>query len=169
MDWPRLGAVLNTTGLWGRSYQGVGRRVASRTWELCQREDTGLPRGKPYRERIHIWYYPKGNQAIRTPSPVQGLTGDPGKLTPVLGLASDCSAQSDCREYFEDSTRVHRLGKWTGGEKGARIPGWGGMTQVDCCKPILGLDAFDNAPACQHCCFKLGEPDWSPEETDGSL
>ncbi len=24
MDWPRLGAVLHTTGLWGRSYLGVG-------------------------------------------------------------------------------------------------------------------------------------------------
>ncbi len=37
MDWPRLGAVLHTTGLWGRSYLGVGRRAASRTWQkLCQ-------------------------------------------------------------------------------------------------------------------------------------
>ncbi len=108
MDWPRLGAVLHTTGLWGKSYLGVGRRAASRTWQkLCQREDTGLPWGKPYRGRIHIWDYPKGNQAIRTPSPVQGLTGDPGELTPVLGLASDCSAQSDCRGCLEDSTRVH--------------------------------------------------------------
>ncbi len=85
MDWPRLGAVLHTTGLWGRSYLGVGRRAASRTWQkLCHREDTGLPWGKPYRGRIHIWDYPKGNQAIRTPSPVQGMTGDPGELTPVL-------------------------------------------------------------------------------------
>ncbi len=91
MDWPRLGAVLHTTGLWGRSYLGVGRRAASRTWQkLCHREDTGLPWGKPYSGRIHIWDYPKGNQAIRTPSPVQGLTGDPGELTPGLGLASDC-------------------------------------------------------------------------------
>ncbi len=82
MDWPRLGAVLHTTGLWGRSYLGVGRRAASRTWQkLCQREDTGLPWGKPYHGRIHIWDYPKGNQAIRTPSPVQGLTGDPASLT----------------------------------------------------------------------------------------
>ncbi len=89
MDWPRLGAVLHTTGLWGRSYLGVGRRAASRTWQkLCHREDTGLPWGKPYLGRIHIWDYPKRNQAIRTPSPVQGLTGDPGELTPVLGLAS---------------------------------------------------------------------------------
>ncbi len=56
MDWPRLGAVLHTTGLWGRSYLGVGRKAASRTWQkLCQREDTGLPWGKPYRGRIHIW------------------------------------------------------------------------------------------------------------------
>ncbi len=40
---------------------------------------------------------PRGNQAIWTPSPVQGLTGDPGKLTPILGLALDCSTESDCR------------------------------------------------------------------------
>ncbi len=44
MDWPRLGAVLHTTGFWGRSYLGVGRKAASRTWQkLCHREDTGLP------------------------------------------------------------------------------------------------------------------------------
>ncbi len=118
MDWPKLGAVLHTTGLWGRSYLGVGRRAASRTWQkLCQREDTGLPWGKPYHGRIHIWDYPKGNQAIRTPSPVQGLTGNPGELTPVLGLESDCYAQSDCRGCLEDSTRVHHPGNWTGGGK----------------------------------------------------
>ncbi len=138
MDWPRLGAVLHTTGLWGRSYLGVGRRAASRTWQkLCHREDTGLPWGKPYRGRIHIWDYSKGNQAIRTPSPVQGLTGDPGELTPVLGLASDCSGQSDCRGCLDDSTRVHRPGNWTGGEKGARIPGWGGMAQQAWHRPVL--------------------------------
>ncbi len=33
MDWPRLGAVLHTTGFWGRSYLGVGRRASSRTWQ----------------------------------------------------------------------------------------------------------------------------------------
>ncbi len=33
MDWTRLGAVLYTTGLWGRSYLGVGRRAAGRTWQ----------------------------------------------------------------------------------------------------------------------------------------
>ncbi len=119
-------------------YIGVGRRAASRTWQkLCQREDTGLPWGKPYSGRIHIWDYPKGNQAIRTPSPVQGLTGDPGELTPVLGLASDCSAQSDCRGCLEDSTRVHHPGNWTGREKGARIPGWGGMAQQAWHRPVL--------------------------------
>jgi hypothetical protein len=53
---------------------------------------------------------PEGNQAIRTPSRVQGLTGDPGKLAPVLGLASDCSAQSDCRGCWRNSTRVRRPG-----------------------------------------------------------
>ncbi len=58
----------------------------------------GLPGGKNYHGRIHIWDYPKRNQAIRTPSPVQGLTGDPGELTPVLGLASDCSAQRLVRQ-----------------------------------------------------------------------
>ncbi len=138
MDWPRLGAVLHTTGLWGRSYLGVGRRAASRTWQkLCHREDTGLPWGKSYRGRIHIWDYPKGNQAIRTPSPVQGLTGDPGELTPVLGLVSNCSAQSDCRGCLEDSTRVHRPGNWTGGEERRSYPGWGGMAQQTWHRPVL--------------------------------
>ncbi len=145
MDWPRLGAVLHTTGLWGRSYQGVGRRAASRTWQkLCHREDTGLPWGKPYHGRIHIWDYPKGNQAIRTPRPVQGLTGDPGELTPVLGLASDCSTQSDCRGCLEDSTRVHHPGNWTGGEKGARILGWGGMAQQAWHRPVLPAHYLPN-------------------------
>ncbi len=120
-------------------------RAASKTWQkLCHREDTGLPWGKPYRGRIHIWDYPKGNQAIRTPSPVQGLTGDPGKLTPVLGLASDCSAQSDFRGCLEDSTRVHRPGNWTGGEKGARIPGWGGMAQQAWHRPVLPAHYLPN-------------------------
>ncbi len=129
MEWPRLGAVLHIR----LDYLGVGRRAASRTWQkLCQREDTGLPWGKPYRGRIHIWDYPKGNQAIRTPSPVQGLTGDPGELTRVLGLASDCSAQSDCRGCLEDSTRVHHPVK-----KGAHIPGWGGMVQQAWHRPVL--------------------------------
>ncbi len=143
MDWPRLGAVLHTTGLWGRSYLGVGRRAASRTWQkLCHREDTGLPWGKPYRGRIHIWDYPKGNQAIRTPSPVQGLTGDPGELTPLLGLASDCSAQSDCRGCLEDSTRVHRPGNWTGGEKRRSYPrvrgnGAASVTPASSSRPLL--------------------------------
>ncbi len=123
MDWPRLGAVLHTTGFWGRSYLGVGRRAASRTWQkLCHREDTGLPWGKPYCGRIHIWDNPKENQAKWTPSPVQGLTGDLGELTPVLGLASDCSAQSDCRGCLEDSTRVHYPGNWTGGETRRSYP-----------------------------------------------
>ncbi len=145
MDWTRLGAVLHTTGLWGRSYLGVGRRAASRNWQkLCHREDTGLPWGKPYHGRIHIWDYPKGYQAIRTPSPVQGLTGDPGELTPVLGLASDCSAESDCRGCLEDSTRVHRPGNWTGGEKGARIPRWGGMAQPAWHWPVLPTHYLPN-------------------------
>ncbi len=39
---------------------------------------------------------PAENKSIWTPCPEQGLTGDPGKLTPILGLALDCSAQSDC-------------------------------------------------------------------------
>ncbi len=90
--------------------------------EALSREDTCLSWGKPYRGRIHIWDYPKGNQAIRTPSPVQGLTRDPGELTPVLGLASDCSTQSDCRGCLEDSTSVHRPGNWTGGGKRCSYP-----------------------------------------------
>ncbi len=106
--------------------------------ELCQREDTGLPWGKSYRGRIHIWDYPEGNQAIRTPSPVQGLTGDPGELTPVLGLASDCS----CRGCLEDSTRVHRPGNWTGGEKRRSYPrvrgnGAASVTPASSSRPLL--------------------------------
>ncbi len=60
MDWPRLGAVLHTTGLWSRSNLGVGRRAASRTWQkaLSKRRytvrenlpwkntHTGLPEGE---------------------------------------------------------------------------------------------------------------------------
>ncbi len=126
MDWPRLGAVLHTTELWGRSYLGVGRRAASRTWQkLCHREYTGLPWGKPYRGRIHIWDYPKGNQAIRTPSPVQGLTGDPGELTPVLGLASDCSAQSDCRGALRIPPGFTVRGTELGEKKALVSPGEG--------------------------------------------
>ncbi len=62
---------------------------------------------------------PEGNQAIWTPSPVQWLTGDPGELTPVLGLASDCSAQSDCRGSWRNSTRVCCPGNLLEEEKGA--------------------------------------------------
>ncbi len=118
--------------------------------ELCQREDTGLPRGTPYLGRIHIWDYPEGNQAIRTPSPVQGLTGDPGELTPVLGLASDCSAQSDCRGCLEDSPRVHRPGNWTGGEKRRSYPrvrenGTASMTPASSSRPLLTQHTGRNA------------------------
>ncbi len=145
MDWPRLGAVLHTTGLWGRSYLGVGRRAASRTWQkLCYREDIGLPGGKSYCGRIHIWDYPKGNQAIWTPSPVQGLTGDPGELTQVLGLASDWSTQFDCRGCLEDSTRVHHPGNWTGGEKRRSYPRWGGMAQQAWHRPVLPAHYLPN-------------------------
>ncbi len=73
-----------------------------------------------------------------------GLTGDPGELTPVLGLASDCSAQSDCRGCLEVSTRVHHPGNWTGGEKGARIPGWGGMAQQAWHRPVLPAHYLPN-------------------------
>ncbi len=45
MDWPRLGAVLHTTGLWGRSYLGREEGCPEPDRELCQREDTGLPWG----------------------------------------------------------------------------------------------------------------------------
>ncbi len=97
MDWPRPGAVLHTTGPWGRSYLGVGRRAASRAWQRALskgRHRFTVRETLPWKNtRMGL---PEGNQAIQTPSPVQGLTGDPGELTPVLGLASDCSAQSDC-------------------------------------------------------------------------
>ncbi len=119
MDWPRPGAVLHTTGPWGRSYLGV------------------FPWGKPYRGRIHVWDYPKGIKAIRTPSRVQGLTGDPGEQAQVLGLASDCSAQSDCRGCWRTppgfAVRRTELEEKTG----ARIPGWGGMAQQAWHQPVL--------------------------------
>ncbi len=60
---------------------------------------------------------PAGNQAIWTPSPVQGLTGDPGKLTPILGLASDCSAQSDCLGCWWILDQGSPSGELTGGGK----------------------------------------------------
>ncbi len=103
MDWPRPGALLHTTGLWGRSYLGVGRRAASRAWQktLSKRRHRFTVRETLQWKNTHMGL-PKGNQAIRTPSPVQGLTGDPGELTPVLGLASDCSVRSDCRGCLEE-------------------------------------------------------------------
>ncbi len=123
MDWPRPGAVLHTTGSWGRSYLGVGRRAASRAW---QRALSKGRHGFTVRETLP-WKntrmgLPEGNQAIRTPSRVQGLTGDPGEQAQVLGLASDCSAQSDCRGCWRNSTRVRRLGNWTGGENRRSYP-----------------------------------------------
>ncbi len=72
--------------------------------EARQREDPGLPLGRNLTVAEYTMGLPRrGIRAIRTLSPVQGLTGDPGELTPVLGLASDCSAQSDCRGSLEDS------------------------------------------------------------------
>ncbi len=67
----------------------------------------------------------EGNQAIWTPSPVQGLTGDPGELTPLLGLASDCSAQSDCQGCWRNSTRVRRPGTYWRRKKALTSPGEG--------------------------------------------
>ncbi len=94
-------------GLWGRSYLGVGRRGASR----ARQSTLSKGRGETYRGENLPWKnthmgLPEGNQSIWTPSPVQGLTGDPGELTPVLDLASGCSTQSDCRGCWRNSTRV---------------------------------------------------------------
>ncbi len=96
----------------------VGRRTASRVW---QRALSKIRHGFTIRETLpwkntHMGL-PEGNQAIWTPSPVQGLTGDPGELTPELGLASDCSAQSDCWGCWRNSTRVRCPRNWTGGGK----------------------------------------------------
>ncbi len=92
------GSTTYTTGLWGRSYLGVGRRVASRAW---QRALSNGRHGFTVRETLpwkntHMGL-PNGESGHRTPSPVQGLTGVPGELTPVLGL--------------------RRLRNWTGGGK----------------------------------------------------
>ncbi len=85
------GSTTYGMGLWGRSFLGIGRRAASKA------RPSALSKGRhrftegetlPWKN-THMGL-PKENQAIRTPSQVQGLTGDPGNLTPVLGLASDC-------------------------------------------------------------------------------
>ncbi len=62
------------------------------------------------------------NQAIWAPSPVQGLTGDPGKLTLILGLASDCSAQSDYWGRWRILNQVSPYGELTGRERGHSHP-----------------------------------------------
>ncbi len=118
MDWPRPGAVLHTTGPWGRSYLGVGRRAASRAW---QRALSKGRHGFTVRETLP-WKNTRMGLPEGTPSRVQGLTGDPGELAQVLGLASDCSAQSDCRGCWRNSTRVRRPGNWTGGENRRSYP-----------------------------------------------
>ncbi len=66
---------------------------------------------------------PEGNQAIWTPSQVQGLTGDPGELAQVLGLASDCSAQSDCGGAGGTPPGFAIRGTELEEKTGARIPG----------------------------------------------
>ncbi len=43
MDWPRLGAVLHTTGVWGRSYLGVGRRCCQQNQTESSVKSTGAP------------------------------------------------------------------------------------------------------------------------------
>ncbi len=118
MDWPRPGAVLHTTGLWGRSYLGVGRRASSRAWQntLSKGRHGLIVRETLPWKNTHMGLSER-NQAILTPRPVQGLAGDPGVLTPVLGLASDCATQSDCRGCWRNSTRVRHPGNWTGGGK----------------------------------------------------
>ncbi len=85
--------------LWGGCYLQSGRIDCQQ--RLTERTVKGKTRvnqeGNLTVEEYTHMGSPKGNQAIWTPSPVQGLTRDPGKLTLTLGLESDCSAQSDCR------------------------------------------------------------------------
>ncbi len=116
MDWPRL--LSSTIYDWT-----LGQILPRCREEGCQQKLTESS--------------VKENTGLQGLTGVQGLTEDPGELTPVLGLATDCSAQSDCRGCLEDSTRVHRPGNWTGGEKGARIPRWGGIVQQAWHRPVL--------------------------------
>ncbi len=105
------GSTTYGMGLWGRSYLGIGRRAASRARpSALSKGRHRFTKGETLSWKNTHMGLPKENQAIRTPSQVQGLTGDPGNLTPVLGLASDCSAQSDCLGYWRNSTRVHHPG-----------------------------------------------------------
>ncbi len=76
--------------------------------------------------------------------PVQGLTGDPDELTPVLGLASDCSAQSDCRGAWRIPPGFTVRGTELGEKKGARIPGWGGIAQQAWHRPVLPAHYLTN-------------------------
>ncbi len=116
MDWPRPGSVLHTTGPWGRSYLGVGRRAASRAWQKALskgRHRFTVRENLPWKNtRMGL---PKGNQAIRTrtPSPVQGPA--PPSLT--AGGAGGTPPG-----FTVQGTELEE-------EEGASIPGWGGMSQ----------------------------------------
>ncbi len=136
MDWPRPGAVLHTTGLWGGSYLDIGSRAASRAWQ------NSLLKGRhrlTMRETLP-WKYthmgsPEGNQAIRTTSPVQGLT---------WASKHQCWAW---RQTAPPSLTDGGAGGTPPGfairgielveEKGARIPGWRGMAQQTWHRPAL--------------------------------
>ncbi len=61
MDWPRPGAILHTTGLWGRSYLCVGRRCCQQNQtESSVKEKTQVYYEGPYRGRIHICITQRG-------------------------------------------------------------------------------------------------------------
>ncbi len=59
------------------------------------------------------------------------------ELTPALALASDCSTQSDSRGAEETPPGFAIQGTELEEEKGARIPGWGGMAQQAWHRPAL--------------------------------
>ncbi len=58
MDWPRLGAVLHTTGLWGRSYLGVGRVRCGGgdNTRGGQRNHAHTDETASWKRRDHLWF-----------------------------------------------------------------------------------------------------------------
>ncbi len=142
MDWPRLGAVLHTTGLWGRSYLGVGRRccpqnltessVKEKTWvyregNLTVEEYTyGITRRgiRPYGHLAQYrgWPETRAYWAWRQTAPPSLTAGGAWRIPPGFTV----------------------WGTELGEKKGARIPGWGGMAQQAWHRPVLPAHYLPN-------------------------
>lgn len=86
-----LGAVLHMKDLCSKSCldrEGINASTEMGRVDPAQGK-TGLPTGKLYRGRTHIWDHQEGITTYGAPSIVQGLTE--WACAQVLGLASDAS------------------------------------------------------------------------------